>query len=346
MVSMLSMHRGHFGGSAEGQGTSAGFLKPCHQILVKHLLEPGERVCHRTLRTAELCRASHQRSNARLRGLLLVPLYYLTSCVAKALMTGLYSFPGQAIKKSGLPAGRKVVNAGKTCFGMAVRGACLPYTVPVACIRIIGTTAGSIATYGLEAACNAVSEMPLMGEVRISPQRIHRSSSAGYLHVCKLVFARLQGKVLADLSEEDLKEAYRQVGLDFQVPNWMWLELRNQVRVAVSEVSRIHKHIPCWVLPKSNNAAALDFQGMTSRLTVQDLRKSAEHDSACRIQKWYREQKQRKQYDQNVAAKELRQQGKYMQTYLLQKVSSVSFMHKLGIGCTNAVLTISTWRMP
>ena len=261
-------------------------------------------------------------------------------------MTGLYSFPGQAIKKSGLPAGRKVVNAGKTCSGVAVRGACLPYTLPVACIRTVGTTAGSIATYGLEAACNAVPEMLLMGEVRISPQRTHRSSSAGYLHVCKLVFARLQGKVLADLSEEDLKEAYRQVGLDFQVPNWMRLELRNQVRVAMSEVSRIHKHIPCWVQPKSNNAAALDFQGTTSRLTVQDLRKIAEHDSACRIQKWYRGQKRRKQYDQNVAAKELRQQGSYLQAYHLQKVLSVSYMHKLGICCIIAMLTISTWKLP
>ena len=54
-----------------------------------------------------------------------------------------------------------------------------------------------------------------------------------------------------------------------------------------------------------------------------------EHDSARRIQRWYREQKLRKQYEDNVAAKELRQQG----NYLLQKVSSVSSMHKLGICC-------------
>ncbi len=172
-------------------------------------------------------------------------------------MIGLYSLAGQAAKKSGLPAGRKVINVGKRCVGVAVRGACLPYTVPVACIRIVGTTAGTIATYGLDAACNMVSELPLMGEVRISPQRIQRSSCAGQLHVCKLALARLQGSVLADLSEEDLKEAYRQVGLEFQVPNWMWLELHHQVRAAVSEVSRVHKHIPCWLLLKSNLAAAL-----------------------------------------------------------------------------------------
>ncbi len=260
MVLMLSMHRGHFLGSAEGQGTSAALewlLKPCHQILVKHLLEPGECVCHSTLRTAELCRASHQRSNGRLRELLLVPLHHLTSCIAKAWMTGFYSFAGQAVKKSGLPAGRKAISAGKICVGVAVRGACLPYSVPVACIRAFGTSAGSIATYGLDAACSIVSELPLMGEVRIFPQRTRRSSSAGHLHVYKLALARLQGSVLADLSEEDLKEAYRQVGLDFRVPKWMWLEMRNQVRVAVSEVSRLNEHIPSWLLPKSNHAAAL-----------------------------------------------------------------------------------------
>ena len=49
---------------------------------------------------------------------------------------------------------------------------------------------------------------------------------------------------------------------------------------------------------------------------------------------------------QNVAAKELRQQGKYLHAYLLQKVSSVSFMHKLGTCCIIAMLTISTWKMP
>ncbi len=58
------------GAAAEGQGTCAGFwwlLKPCHQILVKHLLKPGECVCHCSCgHSAELCRASHQRSNWRL----------------------------------------------------------------------------------------------------------------------------------------------------------------------------------------------------------------------------------------------------------------------------------------
>jgi hypothetical protein len=48
---------------------------------------------------------------------------------------------------------------------------------------------------------------------------------------------------LADLSQEDLKEAYLQVGLDFQVSNWMWLEVLHQVRVAVSEVSRMRKQL-------------------------------------------------------------------------------------------------------
>ena len=261
-------------------------------------------------------------------------------------MIGLYSLAGQAVKKSGLPAGRKIINAGKRCVGVAVRGACLPYSVPVACIRTFGTTAGSIATYGLDAACNIVSEVPLMGEVRISPQRTQRSSCAGHLHVCKLALARLQGSVLADLSEEDLKEAYLQVGLDFQVSKWMWLELHNRVRAAVSEVSRRHKHIPCWLLPKSNHAAALAFQGTTSTLTVQDLIQRVEHASARRIQRWYRELKRRKQYEQNIAAKELRQQGKYLQAYLLQKVLSVSYTHKLGICCINEVLTIFTWNLP
>ena len=78
----------------------------------------------------------------------------------------------------------------------------------------------------------------------------------------------MQGNVLADLSEEDLKDAYLQLGLDFQVSKWMWLELQNQVRVAGSEVSKMHKHIPCWLLRKSSHAAALAFQGTTSTLTV------------------------------------------------------------------------------
>ena len=70
-----------------------------------------------------------------------------------------------------------------------------------------------------------------------------------------------------------------------------------------------------------------------------------QHASARRIQRWYRELKQRKQYEQNIAAKELRQQGKSLWEYFLQKVLIVSFMHKLGICCMN-VLTISTWKMP
>ncbi len=69
------------------------------------------------------------------------------------------------------------------------------------------------------------------------------SSSAVHLHVCKLNLPHLQGSVLADLSQEDLKEAYLQVGLDFQVSNWMWLEVLHQVRVAVSEVSRMRKQL-------------------------------------------------------------------------------------------------------
>ena len=78
-------------------------------------------------------------------------------------------------------------------------------------------------------------------------------------------------------------------------------------------------------------------------LTVQD---TIRHASACRIQKWYRSQKQRKHYDQNVAAKELRQQGSYLQAYHLQKVLNVSYTHKLGICCIIAMLTISTWNLP
>jgi len=100
------------------------------------------------------------------------------------------------------------------------------------------------------------------------------------------------------------------------------------------------------LLPKSNHAAAQALQCTALTLTVQDVIQRAEHASARRIQKWYREQKQRKQYKQNVAAKELRQQGKYLQEYLLQKVLIVSCMHKLGICCVNAVLTIFTWKMP
>ena len=185
-------------------------------------------------------------------------------------MIGLYSLviAGRAVKKSGLPAGRKIISAGKTCVGVAVRGACLPYSVPIACIRAFGTSAGSIATYGLDAACNIVSEVPLMGQVRVFSQHTQRSSRGGHFHVCKLALARLQGNVLADLSEEDLKDAYLQLGLDFQVSKWMWLELQNQVRVAGSEVSKMHKHIPCWLLRKSSHAAALAFQGTTSTLTV------------------------------------------------------------------------------
>jgi len=163
-------------------------------------------------------------------------------------MIGLYSLAGQAVKKSGLQAGRNVINAGKRCVGVAVRGVCLPYTVPVACIRTFGTTAGSMAEYGLDFACSFVPEVPLMGEVRISAQRSQRSFSAAHLYVCELELAYVQGSVLADLSEEDLKEAYLQAGLDFQVSKWMVLELHHQVRVAVSEVSRTHKHEPCWLL--------------------------------------------------------------------------------------------------
>ncbi len=272
----------------------------------------------------------------------------LTSCVYVALawMIGLYSLAGQAVKKSGLPAGRTVINAGKRCVGVAVQGACLPYSVLIACIRTFGRAAGPIAEYGMDVAFNFVPDLPLMEEVSISAQYFLSSSSAVHLHIWKLAPARLQGGVLADLSEEDLKETYLQLGLDFQVPKWMWLELHNQVRVAVSEVSRMHKYIPCWLLPKSNHAAAMAFQGTTSTLTVQELIRRAEHASAQRIQRWYRELKRREQYEHNIAAKELRQQGSYVQAYLLQKVFSVSYTHKLGICCIIAMLTISTWNLP
>jgi len=170
-------------------------------------------------------------------------LYDLTSCVAKAWMIGLYSLAGQAVKKSELPAARNVINAGKRCVGVAVRGLCLPYTLPIACIRTFGTTAGSIAEYGLDVACSIVPEVPLMGEVHISAQRSQCSSKPAHLHVCELELAYVQGSVLADLSEEDLKEAYLQAGLNFQVSKWMILELHHRVRVAVSEVSRTHKHV-------------------------------------------------------------------------------------------------------
>ncbi len=66
----------------------------------------------------------------------------------------------------------------------------------------------------------------------------------------------------------------------------------------------------------------------------------AEHASAQRIQRWYRETKRRQQYEHNFAAKELRQQGIKLKAYLLQKVLSVSLMRNFGIYCTNAVLTI------
>ena len=89
--------------------------------------------------------------------------------------------------------------------------------------------------------------------------------------------------------------------------------------------------ISSWLLPKNNHAAALAFQGTTSTLTLQARIQRAEHASARRIQRWYRKLRQRKQYEHNIAAKELRQQGVCLKAYLLQKVSSVSFMHKLGI---------------
>ncbi len=149
-------------------------------------------------------------------------------------MIGLYSLAGQAVKKSGLPAGRKVINAGKRCVGVAIRGACLPYSVLISCIQTFGRTAGPVAEYGMDVACNFVPDVPLMEEVSISGRYFQSSSSAVHLHICKLELARLQGSVLADLSEEDLKEAYLQVGLDFQVSKWMLLELHHQVRVAVS----------------------------------------------------------------------------------------------------------------
>lgn len=214
----------------------------------------------------------------------------------------------------------------------------LPAFAPVnqlrmsSCIPTFGSTAGSMAEDGLDFASDFVSDLPLMGEVRISLQRSQRSFSVHFLYVCKLALARSQGSVLADLSEEDLKKAHLKVDLDFQASR---LKLHYQVRVTVSESSRVHKHIPCWLLHRSNHAAALasDGQGSTSTLTMQDLIKRAEHASARRTQRRYTELR-RKQYRQNNAAKELRQQGKYLQEYLLQKVLSGSFMHKLGICCT------------
>ena len=201
-------------------------------------------------------------------------------------MIGLHSLAGQALTKSGLPAGQKVINAGRRCVSVAIRGACLPYAVPIACIRSFGRTAGPLAEYGMDVACNFAPDVLLMERVSISAQCFQSSFSAVHLQVCELAPARLQGSVLADLSEEDLKEACLQIGLDFQVYTWTWLELHYQVRVAVSEVSRMHKHIPCWLLPKSNHAAAMAFQGTTSTLTVQELIRRAEHASAQRIQRW------------------------------------------------------------
>ena len=121
--------------------------------------------------------------------MLLLPMYNLTSCVAQAcIMIGLY-LAGEAVKKSGVPAGRKVIKAGKRCVGVAIRGVCLPFSVPVACVRTFGNTAGSLATYGLDVASNVVSEVPVIGEVRISLQRSQCSSSTGHLHVFEFELA-------------------------------------------------------------------------------------------------------------------------------------------------------------
>ncbi|KAL0035282.1 hypothetical protein WJX79_010165 [Trebouxia sp. C0005] len=74
-------------------------------------------------------------------------------------------------------------------------------------------------------------------------------------------------------------------------------------------------------LKKAHLKVDLDFQASRLKLHYQDLIKRAEHASARRTQRRYTELR-RKQYRQNNAAKELRQQGKYLQEYLLQKVGN------------------------
>jgi len=143
-------------------------------------------------------------------------------------MLGLHSLAGPTTKKSGLPAARKLIaKTSTTCFGVAVRVACLPYTGPVACVRRVKRTAVSMAELGLDVVCSIVPEMLLAEGVRVFAQHFERSSGAGHHH--KLNLARMQGDVLADLSQADLEEAYLQAGVSFQASKWCLDELRHQV---------------------------------------------------------------------------------------------------------------------
>ncbi|DBA99177.1 TPA: hypothetical protein ACH3X3_011799 [Trebouxia sp. C0006] len=114
------------------------------------------------------------------------------------------SLPGLAMNKSGLPAARKLFKTGRRCCGLAVRVACLPYTAPLACVRVVHRTACSIAEHSIDTVCSFVPD----------------------------VLLEERGDVLADLSQADLEEAYVQAGISFQACKLSVGELRHQVRIA------------------------------------------------------------------------------------------------------------------
>jgi len=148
------------------------------------------------------------------------------------------------MKKCGLPAARKVISkTGRTCFGMAVRVACLPYTGPVACATRVKRTAVSVAELGLDLACGFVPEVLSVEGVRSFTQHFERSSGASYHH--KLNLDCVQGDVLADLSQADLEAAYIQAGISFSADTWSLVELQHRVSCGTRQHgTTVSKHLP------------------------------------------------------------------------------------------------------
>ena len=81
-------------------------------------------------------------------------------------MLFLHNLAGPDINKSGPPSARQVIKTLWKCFGVAVRVTCLPYTGPLACVRMVHSIAVSVAEHGLSSMCDLVPEVLLVEGVR------------------------------------------------------------------------------------------------------------------------------------------------------------------------------------
>jgi len=78
-----------------------------------------------------------------------------------------------------------------------------------------------MAELGLDVVCSIVPEMLLAEGVRVFAQHFERSSGAGHHH--KLNLARMQGDVLADLSQADLEEHTCRQASASKRPSGAWM---------------------------------------------------------------------------------------------------------------------------